>query len=221
MLTSQDVLIRILLAFLLSGAIGIEREYGNRPAGLRTHILVCMGSTLVMLVSFHIFEIFKGQTDLDPARLGAQVISGIGFLGAGTILKEGPTIRGLTTAAALWVAACIGLAVGAGFYFGAVVITVVIVITLTVVNRLENRINKEKNNYSVTLHADNIPGQLGRIGSALGARGISIRNIQMEEMDNCLVEIELLIKLPDSMGLEEAIHILDEVEGNKKIIEAS
>jgi putative Mg2+ transporter-C (MgtC) family protein len=221
MISSQEVLIRILLAFLLSGAIGVEREYGNRPAGLRTHILVCVGSTLVMLVSFHIFELYKGQTSLDPARLGAQVISGIGFLGAGTILKEGATIRGLTTAAALWVAACIGLAVGAGFYFGAVIVTMVIVVTLTIVNRLENRINKEKNNYSITLHAQNVPGQLGKVGSALGARNISIRNIQMAELDNCLVEIILLLKLPDPMGLEEAIQILDEVEGVEKIVEAS
>lgn len=221
MLSVEQIIIRILLAFLLSGIIGVEREYGNRPAGLRTHILVCVGSTLVMLVSFHLFELFKGQTDLDPARLGAQVISGIGFLGAGTILKEGATIRGLTTAAALWVAACIGLAVGAGFYTGAAVVTVVIVITLTVVNRLEKRINKDKNNYSVTLHAQNVPGQLGRIGSALGNNDISIRNTHMTEMNDYTVEIVMLLKLPDSIGVEQVISILDELEGVKQIVEVS
>jgi putative Mg2+ transporter-C (MgtC) family protein len=140
MLSIEQIALRIVLAFVLSGIVGMERESGNRPAGLRTHILVCLGSTLVMLVSFYMFEQYKGQTTIDPARLGAQVISGIGFLGAGTILKEGVTIRGLTTAAALWAVACIGLAIGAGFYSGAVLVTAVVVITLTMVNRLERRL---------------------------------------------------------------------------------
>ncbi len=221
MISSQEILIRILLAFLLSSIIGMEREFGNQPAGLRTHILVCVGSTLVMLVSFHLFETYRGQTDMDPARLGAQVISGIGFLGIGTIMKEGASIRGLTTAAGLWVVACIGLAVGSGFYMGAVVVTVVIVITLTVVNKLDKHINKSRNNYSLTLRAENVPGQLGIIGSTLGGKGISIRNIRMIEMDDCTVEIVLLLKLPDQMKLEEAIQILNEVEGIKQIVEAS
>ena len=158
---------------------------------------------------------------MDPARLGAQVISGIGFLGVGTIMKEGASIRGLTTAAGLWVVACIGLAVGAGFYLGAVVVTIVIVITLTVVNRLEARINKSRNNYSITLRADNVPGQLGRIGSALGGKGISIRNIRMIELDEFTVEIILLLKLPGQMGLNEVIQALNEVDGIKQIVDSS
>ena len=221
MLSAQEIFLRILLAFLLSSAIGMEREFGNQAAGLRTHILVCIGSTLVMLVSFHLFELYEGRTTLDPARLGAQVISGIGFLGVGTIMKEGASIRGLTTAAGLWVVACIGLAVGAGFYLGAIVVTVVIVITLTVVNRLDARINKSRNNYSITLRAENVPGQLGRIGSALGRRGISIKNIRMIELDECTVEIILLLKLPGQMGLSEVFQVLNEVEGIKQIVDSS
>jgi putative Mg2+ transporter-C (MgtC) family protein len=221
MLSSQEILLRILLAFLLSSAIGMEREFGNQAAGLRTHILVCVGSALVMLVSFHLFEIYGGQTTMDPARLGAQVISGIGFLGVGTIMKEGASIRGLTTAAGLWVVACIGLAVGAGFYLGAIVVTIIIVLTLTIVNRLDKRINKSRNSYSLTLRADNIPGQLGRIGCALGERGVSIRNIRMIELDDFTVEIILLLKLPGQMGLEEVFQALNEVEGIKQIVDSS
>lgn len=221
MLSSQEILLRLLLAFLLSSAIGMEREFGNQAAGLRTHILVCVGSTLVMLVSFHLFEIYGGQTTMDPARLGAQVISGIGFLGVGTIMKEGASIRGLTTAAGLWVVACIGLAVGAGFYLGAIVVTIIIVLTLTIVNRLDKRINKSRNSYSLTLRADNIPGQLGRIGCALGERGVSIRNIRMIELDDFTVEIILLLKLPGQMGLEEVFQALNEVEGIKQIVDSS
>jgi putative Mg2+ transporter-C (MgtC) family protein len=221
MLSSQEILLRVLLAFLLSSVIGMEREFGNQAAGLRTHILVCVGSTLVMLVSFHLFEIYGGQTSMDPARLGAQVISGIGFLGVGTIMKEGASIRGLTTAAGLWVVACIGLAVGAGFYLGAIVVTVVIVLTLTIVNRLDKRINKSRNSYSLTLRAENIPGQLGRIGNALGGKGVSIKNIRMIELDDFTVEIILLLKLPGQMGLEEVFFVLNEVEGIKQIVDSS
>ena len=196
MLSGQEILLRILLAFILSSVIGMEREFGNQAAGLRTHILVCVGSTLVMLVSFHLFEAYGGQTSMDPARLGAQVISGIGFLGAGTIMKEGASIRGLTTAAGLWVAACI-------------------------VNRLDKRINKSKNNYSLTLRAENVPGQLGRIGAALGKGGVSIRNIRMIELNDFTVEIILLLKLPGQMELEEVFGILNGVEGIKQIVDSS
>ena len=221
MISSQEILLRVLLAFLLSSAIGMEREFGNQAAGLRTHILVCIGSALVMLVSFHLFELYGGRTTMDPARLGAQVISGIGFLGVGTIMKEGASIRGLTTAAGLWAVACIGLAVGAGFYLGAVLVTGVIVITLTVVSRLDERINKSRSNYSITLRADNVPGQLGKIGSALGQRCVSIKNIRMIELDEFTVEIILLLKLPGQMRLEEVFHILNEVEGIKQIVDSS
>src|SRR5690606_893530 len=109
---------------LLGGLIGIEREIGNRPAGFRTHTLVCIGSSLVMLTSEFLIGAYADISIPDPARLGAQVISGIGFLGAGTIIKDGSRVRGLTTAASLWVVACIGIAIGAGFYWGAIVAAV-------------------------------------------------------------------------------------------------
>jgi putative Mg2+ transporter-C (MgtC) family protein len=220
MLSWEEIIARILLAFALSGIVGMEREFGNRPAGLRTHILVCLGSTLVMLVSFYIFELYKYETSLDPARLGAQVISGIGFLGAGTILKEGASIRGLTTAAGLWAVACIGLAVGAGFYIGAITVTVAVVLTLTIVTRIERIIIKSKNNYAVTLRAEDRPGQLGKIGSALGSRGISIKNIHMVEIDDGTVEINLLLKLPDRTGGEEVLQLIAGIEGVKQIVDA-
>lgn len=119
-------LVRLLLAAILGGFIGNEREHSNRPAGLRTHALVCIGSALVMVTSEFIFMKYQGQTNLDPARLGAQVISGIGFLGAGTIIKEGFSVKGLTTAASLWAVSCIGIALGIGFYSGAIIATILI-----------------------------------------------------------------------------------------------
>jgi len=217
----QEILFRIFLAFILSGSIGIERETRNHTAGLRTHILVCIGSALVMLVSLHLFELYKGQTNLDPARLGAQVISGIGFLGAGTILKEGASIRGLTTAAGLWAVACIGLAAGSGFYIGAITVTVTVILTLTLIDRFEERVVKGKSNYFITLRIENKPGQLGKICSALGEKGISIKYIKIFEIDDCNVEASLTLRLPERITKKEVFQIMSNVDGVKQIVNVS
>lgn len=130
------ILVRIVLAIFLGGLIGIEREYFGRPAGFRTHILVSVGAALVMLISIYGFD-----GNGDPARLAAQVISGIGFLGAGAIIHSEKDIKGLTTAATLWVTAMIGLAAGNGFYFGALLTTIISLIVLIWFRRVEARMN--------------------------------------------------------------------------------
>ncbi|MBE6024796.1 MAG: MgtC/SapB family protein [Cellulosilyticum sp.] len=127
-------IVKLTLAIILGGIIGWEREHTNRPAGLRTHEVVCIGATLCMMVSE--FVSFKYGTMIDPTRMGAQVISGIGFLGAGTIIKEGFSVKGLTTAASLWCVSCIGLAIGAGFYSGAIIATLFIYITLLIMKKV-------------------------------------------------------------------------------------
>lgn len=128
-LNIYSVILRVLLSLVIGGMIGLERERKNQPAGLRTYMLVCMGATLVMMTNQYMF-ITYGSGDI--ARMGAQVISGIGFLGAGTILvTRSNQVRGLTTAAGLWSAACVGLAIGIGFYEGAVLVAVGIMITMT------------------------------------------------------------------------------------------
>lgn len=135
------ILLRLLLSMLLGGLIGFERERSNHAAGLRTHILVCLGSALIMLLSIYGFADFVAEVNvrIDPARLATAVITGIGFLGAGTILFTGKSITGLTTAASVWVVGAIGLAVGAGFYFAAIVSTLLILLNLVVFNKLEQR----------------------------------------------------------------------------------
>mgnify|MGYP001852530824 CR=1 FL=1 len=116
-----SIILRIVLSVLCGSVLGIERGKANQSAGMRTHILVCLGASLIMMTGQYMFDEF--QTG-DPARLGAQVISGIGFLGAGSIIVEGRTkVRGLTTAAGVWIVACIGLAIGIGFYAGGVITT--------------------------------------------------------------------------------------------------
>ena len=136
-----DVFLRMLCSMVVGTVIGTEREYSNRPAGMRTHILVALGACAVMLTSQMIFTQYSayGATP-DPARLAAQVVTGVGFLGAGTIMREGPTVRGLTTAASLWAVACLGIAAGGGYYAIALLGMVFIFITLTVFEMLQNRL---------------------------------------------------------------------------------
>ena len=136
MVFELEALIRILIALVCGGIIGYEREHKNRPAGLRTHMMVSIGAALVMVVSQFLFEKYSpGVTD--PSRLGAQVISGIGFLGAGTIIRDRFNVTGLTTAATLWVVACIGLAIGSGYYLMGIITTGIIFISLILFRKLE------------------------------------------------------------------------------------
>lgn len=136
------VFIRLLLAAVLSGIVGWERERLRKPAGFRTHILVGIGSALVMLVSLYVPEVYP-RFNVDPARIAAQVVVGIGFLGAGTILhsKEG-WVSGLTTAASLWVVAGVGLAVGIGFYSAAVIAWALVIVSLYFLNRIDDYIER-------------------------------------------------------------------------------
>jgi putative Mg2+ transporter-C (MgtC) family protein len=126
------VLLRLTVAALLGGAIGFERELRERQAGLRTHLVVCVGAALFTLVSAYGFEdvLSTGQIVADPTRIAAQIVSGIGFLGAGAIIRQGLSVRGLTTAATLWLVAAIGMAAGAGYYDGAVIATAGAIFTL-------------------------------------------------------------------------------------------
>jgi putative Mg2+ transporter-C (MgtC) family protein len=137
MLTDGDIIMRSILAVFLSGFIGLERQMHKRHAGLRTHILVCLGSCLIMLTSLYVFDIYKDKVALDPARIAAGVITGIGFLGAGTIMRDTEGVRGLTTAASLWMVAGIGLATGCGFWKAACFATALTLIVLFILRRVE------------------------------------------------------------------------------------
>ena len=140
MITDSQIIVRLVLSAILAGLVGFERELHRRNAGLRTHILVSLGSTLIMLTSLYVFDIYKGITLLDPTRIAAGVITGIGFLGGGAIIRAGAAVRGLTTAASLWVVAGIGLATGCGFYSAAIITTIITLIVLLFLRRVEGKI---------------------------------------------------------------------------------
>lgn len=140
-LTLLSVVVRMLLAMICGGIIGIEREFKRRPAGFRTHILICLGAAMPTLISQYLYMYMNYYTDM--ARLGAQVIAGMGFIGAGTIIiTKGQRVKGLTTAAGLWTSAIVGLAIGMGFYEGGILATFLIFIAETLCSKLEYRIFK-------------------------------------------------------------------------------
>jgi len=138
----MTITMKILLAVILSSFIGIEREFRQKGAGLRTHILVCVGSTLIVLTSLHLFDIYKDVTIVDPTRMVTGIVTGIGFLCAGSIIRAGNQVSGLTTAATLWIVSGVGIAVGSGDYAGAVIVSIIVFIVLTFVRSIEIRINK-------------------------------------------------------------------------------
>lgn len=169
------------LACVLGGMIGYERQSRRKSAGLRTNMLVCLGSCLIMMMSYDIYRQVEGMTNADPARLGAQVVSGIGFLGAGAIMKEGLSVTGLTTAACLWVVACVGLAVGAGFYVEAIITTVLAVMVVGVLSHFELKKSVHAGVLQLTIYSDNNPKQLSIVNECLDNININISKIKMHE----------------------------------------
>lgn len=172
MITEVEILARLVLSAVIGGMIGFEREVKSRPAGLKTHILVSLGSTLIMLLSLYGFE--SG----DPSRMAAQVVTGIGFLGAGTIMKTGDSVQGLTTAATIWISSAIGLAVGNGYYLGSLVTSFIVLITLVGLSRIDNKI-VQKNSTVIEIKGLRRAGFIGDIGSFLGSYNLTIIDIKI------------------------------------------
>jgi len=179
-ITYLSIALRILAAVILGGVLGLERELKNRPAGLRTYILVCVGSCMIMLTNQYIHQVFGSG---DPVRMGAQVVSGIGFLGAGTIIvTRRNQIKGLTTAAGLWSAAAVGLALGIGFYEVAVFGGTAIFVTLTVMQRWDDKMRRKAK--ILELYVELASGvSLGSFMQQVRALDVQFDSIQMENSD--------------------------------------
>jgi len=217
-MSNYEIIIKLTLACILGGLIGLERESLNRPAGFRTYTLVCVGSTLAMVVSMDMYFQFYQTVSVDPGRIAAQVVSGIGFLGAGTIMKEGATVRGLTTAAGLWGVACIGLAVGAGMYIPAVATTALMLFVLIYFIKFEESFTGMRLYKGLVLVVNDGPGQVGMVGSLLGEMGVLIKNISLTRLESGdLLEIELLLSLPSEITIEEVIQKLSTAKGMQSI----
>ncbi len=212
------IILRMMLAVGLGGLVGIERENKSRPAGFRTHILVCVGSALVMITSEYLFERYGAVTNIDPARLGAQVISGIGFLGAGTIIRYNANVVGLTTAASLWAVACVGIAVGIGYYEAAIAGALTIFLSLIFLRKFGRVLTKNKvSNMSITITMENKTGNISSITSILEKQYIRIKDIRFHDSDSSedaeYLKIKFKLKLPPGMDADTAIKIAGGING--------
>jgi putative Mg2+ transporter-C (MgtC) family protein len=182
MLAHQEIVLRLFVAAILGAAVGLERERLEWVAGLRTHMLVCLGAALVMIVSAYGFNevISAYRVVLDPSRVAAQVVSGIGFLGAGTILfLRQQVIRGLTTAASLWAVAAVGLAVGGGLYLAAMTTTALIIVILALVKPLERRLFHRQGVRSLTVVVNPQVASIQRIEAEIAAGGLSVQQVTL------------------------------------------
>ncbi|MBN9656014.1 MgtC/SapB family protein [Halobacillus sp. GSS1] len=216
----DDILLfvfRLFFALLLSGLIGFEREVKNHSAGFRTHILVGVGACMMMLLSLYGFETFIDQYEhvrFDPARIPSYVISGIGFLGAGTIIVNGMTIRGLTTAASIWTVAGIGLVVGAGMYDVATVTTIFVLLSLVFLNKVEKeKFNgNRKNIFQVTIGKD---APVNKVLTVFEQMKLDVRKIDIVALDQSQKKVVVELnkgQMYDRSLLLERLSLMDGVE---------
>lgn len=206
-----EMLLRLILAVLLSGIIGMEREALNKSAGFRTHILVGIGACLMMIISLSMpFIRMPGDfgatgSNSDPARIAAQVVSGIGFLGAGAIMSSSGKVRGLTTAASLWAVAGIGLCVGAGLYVTAIGASVLTFATLSLFARVENRIQKNRI-IRMEIYMVDEPCAVGKVFEVFNDLDIQVKDTALVEdnkIGHDVIKLDLLLKIPYNIEAEK------------------
>ncbi|HEX9890960.1 MAG TPA: MgtC/SapB family protein [Actinomycetota bacterium] len=208
--TDLELVLRLGAAALLGGAVGLEREISDQPAGFRTHILVALGSCLFAVISAYGFEPFldDDRVSFDPSRLSAQIVSGIGFLGAGAILRYGATVRGLTTAASLWVVAAVGLAAALGAYLLASVTTGITVVSLWGLKHvrrvLVRGLKPEHEEFTLEVASD---GRLEDVVGALAGEDVSIRHVRMDEEEGAQV-ISLFLRMGPGLKPEDVVGLL-------------
>lgn len=218
------ILIRLILAAFLAGVIGIERESKGHPAGFRTHMLVGTGSCLVMLLALFGFQDYLNQNgDLvayDPSRLASYVISGIGFLGAGTIIVQGASIRGLTTAASIWIVAAIGLTIGAGMFFAGIATTVLVLTSLIFLNHVDKWFKNVSDTDVLFIAMDKKANELGEAIQRLESMEVQVQKIKGKEFDEDeapLLHYYIKIHLPEGVAETELYQSLYKVDSIKEI----
>jgi putative Mg2+ transporter-C (MgtC) family protein len=218
MISATEVILRLIVSAVLGSLIGVERERLSWAAGLRTHMLVSVGSTLIMLVSAYGFShiLQSDKVVLDPSRMAAQVVSGIGFLGAGSILLRGEIIRGLTTAASLWTVAAIGLAVGGGMYVAAIAGTLIVLLILAGMKPLERRFfaDKQKRGVKFLVLADSF--NMSHLPALLGNSAACVSKFVVKrEQDERYDEVFIVFSRMSEREFQKAMQTLMQLDGVK------
>jgi len=217
-----DTVIRLLLASLLGGLIGLERELHGRPAGFSNAFTGLPGGSLVRAVSIGFYKTYgnlsgSAPVGVDPGRVAAQVVTGIGFLGAGAIIREKGSVRGLTTAACLWVAAAIGVACGAGMFAISLVVTAIAMISLLVLKQVEGMLNKDTYQ-QVTVVSNDLPGQFERIEQIMKDCGASLIKTALErQLDTATIRFEFQLRIATRSASCRLLDLLSGVEGVRNI----
>jgi len=219
MISETQIILRILLGAALGAVIGFERERDNQPAGLRTHMILVIGATLAMVLSVNLGYLFaRPGTPADPARLAAQVISGIGFLGAGAILRYGFNVKGLTTATSLWTMAIVGLAVGAGYYLIGVVTTALMLLVLGLLNVIENRFVRTSISRYISLQADYRKGVVKDIRQLVNKFADDLLSFTIQKhVKNKRIRIQIVARIHKDQTLEELVDGLSDIEGVRSL----
>ena len=198
------VVIRVILAALAGALVGLEREFHGRAAGMRTHMMVALGAALAAMIGM--YTVAELVIDSDPMRVGAQVISGVGFLGAGTILLRGggSRITGLTTAAGLWTAASIGLAVGIGFYVGAFMTVIAVMLTFTLITSLEHFLNRKRQRMAIYLELEDVEAVRPTLDMLRTEYGLLEAQVTPPRSGtHPHVGMEILVRVPQKLSTEE------------------
>lgn len=214
MIAEKDIIIRLAVSLVLGALVGYERERDSQPAGLRTHMILTLGACLAMVLSVNISAI----RNTDPTRLAAQVISGIGFLGAGAILRYGLNIKGLTTATSLWTMAVVGLAVGYGYYLIGIVTTVMMLVTLTVINIIEKRFIRNVSVHSIVIEIKDSGTTLRQVRKVMAESAEQIRTFGIRRsLKNDQLRLESIAKIPKGERLEKLVATISHIEGVRSI----
>ena len=215
MLTQTDFIIRLLAGGILGGLIGLERQIRNQPAGLRTHIILVLGATLAMCVSINLsMQFHPAAVNGDPARLAAQVISGIGFLGAGAIFRLGAGVKGLTTASSLWTAAIIGLAVGAGYVLAGAIATVIVLFVLRGLDFIEKKFMISRSARTIIIRGADRPGFVDEVRSLLGTFNIALKTVGLQKnLQNNQIQIETVTKVFLNQDFDALVGALSKMDG--------
>jgi len=219
-ITTESSVIKFFLSFIAGGLVGLNRERHKQPAGFRTHILICLGSTLLMILSIYIPQTYFNFQNGDPGRIAAQVVTGIGFLGAGAIIRLGTNVRGLTTAASIWLISAIGLAIGAGLYVVSLIMVVLALFTLVMLERTERRFLPQVNVKTITLEFNNSNFPEDQIREILKKVKIHLNDFNVTVYNNGSnhTEIKMIVKIPEEIKLSELLSLfnsLDKIKGVK------
>lgn len=216
------LLLRLLLASLLGGIIGLEREIHGRPAGFRTHLLVSLGSCLFCISSVEFYRIFGdfsgiNPVGVDPGRIAAQVVTGIGFLGAGAIIREKASIRGLTTAACLWVAAALGIACSIGLFYLAISVTAVALISLLLLKQVEKRLRRDTY-LTVRVWGSDTDDFITRVYAAISSCGIDYTDAKFDKhVERQQIFMEVQVKRARKGSVTDIISTLSHLDGVKRV----